>query len=129
MNNNDPAERMNGYRVGMAIKDQLADEEYLAPDLWEPLRQRLQAMYRRATGEKMAVLGIIDGGVETVVEPIDPRTGRPLGDHGTAIQAIEFATINACFEAYEFLKCWMEGDLDYFPEFYEWLKKKESKNG
>lgn len=59
---------------------------------------------------------------------IDKRTGRPYGDHGTALQAIEFAIYSPdCrFEEAAFLKNWMEGNLDDFPEFYEWLEKKES---
>jgi hypothetical protein len=57
----------------------------------------------------------------------DPRTGRPLGDHGTALQAIDWI-LNHCnssdrFEIQPFLKSWMEGDLDEWPEFYEWLSR------
>lgn len=63
------------------------------------------------------------------VTPIDPRTGRPIGDHGTALQAMQFATesYSAMSQEREFLKGWMEGNLDEWPEFYEWLKKDESK--
>lgn len=55
--------------------------------------------------------------------PTDPRTGRPVGDHGTAVQAIEYALeqVGDC-EAVDFLRAWREGDLDEWPEFYPWLK-------
>lgn len=63
------------------------------------------------------------------VTPVDPRTGRPIGDHGTALQAMQFATESyiAMSQEREFLKGWVEGNLDEWPEFYEWLKKEESK--
>lgn len=59
----------------------------------------------------------------------DPRTGRPLGDHGTAVQAIDFA-LEHCNEwgpgeGEDFLRHWREGSLDEWPEFYEWLKEQE----
>lgn len=54
-------------------------------------------------------------------EKLDPRTGRPIGDHGTAMQAIDFALDHLSVERDTFLKCWREGDLDEWPEFYEWL--------
>ena len=60
-------------------------------------------------------------------QPIDPRTGRPLGDHGTAIDAINWAldtevTVNG--ECDSFLRSWREGGaFEEFPEFYAWLKK------
>lgn len=55
----------------------------------------------------------------------DPRTGRPLGDHGTANQAINYVLSRADLgcPAKDFLKCWREGDLDEWPEFYVWLKE------
>lgn len=62
-----------------------------------------------------------------VQAPIDPRTGRPAGDHGTALQAIQYAVEWERLEADTFLKCWLEGDLDEWPEFYEWLKKEDAK--
>lgn len=57
---------------------------------------------------------------------IDPRTDRPLGDHGTANDAIEFAIAgnNAAWtQEVEFLRAWQTGDLDEWPEFYEWLRE------
>lgn len=60
----------------------------------------------------------------------DPRTGRPLGDHGTANDAVEFILnspqIMAPDEGTEFLRAWREGDLDEWPEFYEWLAEREA---
>jgi hypothetical protein len=54
---------------------------------------------------------------------LDPKTGRPFGDHGTAAQAIEFAldSGDSYFEVDTFLRHWREGDLDEWPEFYAWL--------
>lgn len=54
---------------------------------------------------------------------IDPRTGRTYGDHGTAMQAINFALDHLSIERDTFLKCWREGDLDEWPEFYVWLAR------
>lgn len=34
--------------------------ERLPPRLWEPFRQKLQAIYREATGEEIAVLSITE---------------------------------------------------------------------
>lgn len=54
---------------------------------------------------------------------IDRRTGRPLGDHGTCLQAINYALdVEGSGEAVEFLRAWREGDLEEWPEFYAWLK-------
>lgn len=57
----------------------------------------------------------------------DPRTGRPWGDHGTANQALEYALDHeANFGDPEaFLRCWREGDLEEWPEFYVWLAEQE----
>lgn len=55
---------------------------------------------------------------------IDPRTGRPLGDHGTALQAINWALHHAgsdLGELHAFLTNWLEGNLDQWPEYYAWL--------
>lgn len=59
---------------------------------------------------------------------IDATTGRWIGDHSTAQQAIDFAldAHDDTLETYEFLKAWREGDLDEWPEFYAWLAKAES---
>jgi hypothetical protein len=56
---------------------------------------------------------------------IDKRAGRPLDDHGTAAQAIEFAldSGDSYLEVDTFLRAWREGDLDEWPEFYEWLEQ------
>lgn len=61
---------------------------------------------------------------------VDPRTGRPLGDHGTANDAIEFALEHtdgdlANMEA--FLRDWREGAVFHeWPEFYSWLRRREA---
>lgn len=60
---------------------------------------------------------------------IDSRTGRPPGDHGEAHFAIDFALDNVQdhFEREEFLKSWREGGaFEDWPEFYPWLKNKET---
>jgi hypothetical protein len=44
--------------------------------------------------------------------------------HGTGEQAIEWALhhSNECgLELDAFLRCWQQGDLDEWPDFYEWL--------
>lgn len=60
---------------------------------------------------------------------IDPRTGRPLGDHGPAQAAIDYvlATRFPPGEESSFLRCWREGDLDEWPEFYPWLQRWEAR--
>lgn len=63
------------------------------------------------------------------MDAIDPRTGRPIGDHGTALQAINFAldkTGLAPEQTEIFLWGWREGNLDDWPDFYEWLKTQEN---
>ena len=57
-------------------------------------------------------------------KPLDPKTGRPLGDHGTALQAINYGLgrIGDPYELDTFLRHWREGDLSEWPEFYTWLK-------
>lgn len=49
---------------------------------------------------------------------------RALSDHGTAQQAIDWVLDHDRsngLEAETFLRCWREGRLDEWPEFYEWL--------
>lgn len=64
-----------------------------------------------------------------MAEPsIDPRTKRPLGDHGKAHQAIEFAleNIEDHHDFRLFLDDWMHGGaFENWPEFYPWLAEKE----
>lgn len=56
--------------------------------------------------------------------PIDPNTGRPYGDHGTATDAINYALSRETGgDAATFLYCWREGNLDEWPEYYGWLRK------
>lgn len=57
---------------------------------------------------------------------IDPRTGRPLGDHGTGGQAIDWVLNHSndddAYNLEAFLKAWQEGGaFEEWPEFYEWL--------
>jgi hypothetical protein len=59
----------------------------------------------------------------------DPRTGREVGDHGTANDAIEFI-LTAGYdcgpgEEVEFLRAWQQGDLGEWPEFYRWLSGRQ----
>lgn len=55
---------------------------------------------------------------------IDPHTRRPFGDHGDANDAIEWALDHApAFDEVSFLRCWREGNLGEWPEFYAWLKE------
>ena len=58
----------------------------------------------------------------------DPRTGRPIGDHGTGEQAIDWILhhADARLQASDFLNAWQEGDVfEEWPEFYEWLTQAE----
>lgn len=49
-------QQLESAQISLAMKGQL--DHYLSPHLWERLRQRLQYMYRMATGESMATLSI-----------------------------------------------------------------------
>lgn len=46
--------QLQDMQVSLAMRGLL--NGYLPPDRWEDLRQRLQGIYRRATGEQLAVL-------------------------------------------------------------------------
>ena len=52
---------------------------------------------------------------------IDPRTNRPLGNHGTALQAITWALDHEDGNVDDFLRAWRIGDLEEWPDYYEWL--------
>ncbi|MBD9540153.1 hypothetical protein IB276_11880 [Ensifer sp. ENS04] len=52
------ANQLDEIQVSMASRGQL--DEFLEPRLWEELRVRLQELYRKATGEPMAVLAVED---------------------------------------------------------------------
>lgn len=60
---------------------------------------------------------------------IDERTGRPIGDHGIASQAIDYAldvVMNEDCDCSGFLRAWREGSaMDEWPEFYTWLAAQE----
>jgi len=52
----DLKKRYEEIQVSMASRGQL--DEFLPPHLWEELRQRLQRLYRKATGEPTATLHV-----------------------------------------------------------------------
>ena len=54
-------------QLSMAARGQL--DGHLPPHLWERFRQRLQAIYRTATGEQMAVLSIDNA--PAIAAPVD----------------------------------------------------------
>lgn len=61
---------------------------------------------------------------------IDERTGRPFGDHGTAVQALDYA-LDVMEDdpalQLDFLEAWREGGaFEGWPEFYEWLRAREA---
>jgi hypothetical protein len=58
------------------------------------------------------------------------QTGRPLGDHGAAQDAIDFLLDHrqAPGEETEFLRCWREGNLEEWPEYYAWLASRERRS-
>ena len=58
---------------------------------------------------------------------IDPTTGRPYGDHGTADDAVAFILNyrGGDIEAESFLRYWDVGDLRAWPEYYSWLAARE----
>lgn len=61
--------------------------------------------------------------------PRDSRTGRSIGDHGSAHDAITFAIdIHEPDPGnqVEFLRAWQQGSaFEEWPEFYEWLADRE----
>ena len=50
------SKRFDEAAIGLASRGQF--NRHLEPRLWEDLRLRLQAIYRKATGEDMAVLTV-----------------------------------------------------------------------
>lgn len=65
--------------------------------------------------------------LDPVWEKYDLRTGLPMGEHGTAIEALEWALdagdrIREVDSAEDFMKYWREGGAMYdWPEYYKWL--------
>lgn len=59
---------------------------------------------------------------------LDPATGRPFGDLGTADDALAFVLDNAGddIEALSFLRYWDAGDVRAWPTFYPWLAAREN---
>lgn len=47
---------LEDIQVNLAMRGLL--NGYLPPERWEDLRQRLQVIYRRATGEQFAILSV-----------------------------------------------------------------------
>ncbi|WP_267550291.1 hypothetical protein [Rhizobium rhizogenes] len=58
--------RLNECLVSMASRGQLPNGDTLPPALWEELRQRLQRIYRKSTGETMAVLSFDNNPVAAI---------------------------------------------------------------
>lgn len=58
-------------------------------------------------------------------DSVDPKTARPYGDHGSAEDAIRYALDVEGEDPETFLRCWREGRLDEWPEFYVWLRNLE----
>lgn len=59
---------------------------------------------------------------------IDANTNRPVGDHGTANDALDYAldVIEDWAEMVDFLFAWREGAAyEDWPEFYDWLSDRE----
>jgi hypothetical protein len=58
----------------------------------------------------------------------DPTTGRPNGDHGSAVDAIDYALdVHEADPAnqVEFLRAWREGDAaEEWPDFYDFLRER-----
>lgn len=52
-------------------------------------------------------------------------------DHGSGEEAIEWllnhGSVDDRLQAFEFLSAWDEGNLDEWPEYYEWLDAKRAK--
>lgn len=58
------------------------------------------------------------------MDTVDVRTGRPLGDHGTYQQAVDYALdVDRSGEGLVFLRSWRDGDLAEWPEYYTWLSE------
>lgn len=56
---------------------------------------------------------------------IDPRTGFPVGFHGGYSHALDWMLDHMDSDTgnqIEFIRAWREGDLDEWPEYYDWLR-------
>lgn len=101
-------------------------------DLTWQQRDQLATTWKEFAGDEAKLLVLTPGLRLSVIRygkgpspDADPSTGRPYGDHGTAMQAIEFALDKLQVERDTFLNSWREGDLDEWPEFYAWLSAAE----
>lgn len=63
-----------------------------------------------------------------VNDRIDPKTGREWDDYGELDEAVKWilhvSSDTDPANLHEFLLGWEEGDLDEWPEYYQWLKDK-----
>jgi hypothetical protein len=61
---------------------------------------------------------------------IDERTGRRIGDHGTAKQALDFALDVMADDPHlqlDFLEAWRKGDgVEGCADYYAWLAEQEA---
>lgn len=61
---------------------------------------------------------------------VDPRTGRPFGDHGTSQDAIDFSLCSfdpdMMGQEREFLEAWRDGAaFEEWPLYYDWLMEND----
>lgn len=98
---------------------------------WQIARRNVPYFETCWTPNRNAILSAVAEALRTPAPaeepaPVDPRTGRPCGDHGTAMDAINFALdTSQGLECEDFLRAWREGDLAEWPDFYEWLAAQE----
>lgn len=63
-----------------------------------------------------------------VTKTIDKRTGFPMGYHGGYSHALDYALDvypndpRGDGDGIIFLRAWREGDLEEWPEYYDWLR-------
>jgi hypothetical protein len=89
--------RLEECQIGIASRGQKQpDDTFLSPHLWEQLRQRLQGIYRRATGEPLATLSVNLSPTIPSAAPL--HWYRPPEVHGTVVlerAATRFGTFEA----------------------------------
>lgn len=105
----------NGLKVAECAEKELAR-------VWEKAADIFAKNKRQVRGSPLP------GASEPKPVELDPRTGRPYVDHGTALQAMQFAIDcrDICGEEKEFISAWLEGNLEDFPEFYDYLRGLEA---
>lgn len=94
--------------------------------------QKVRNGHRDNLATVQAFISFAKDVVEDKDEPkhIDPETGRPVGDHGTGEQAIDWVLNHSgdsdLYNMEAFLKCWNEGSAyEEWPEYYVWLKTQD----